>query len=271
MRPAMVRDIISGIPEVSRLASGWPSAYLCRMSEAQPAVSEIAALVGNPARANILMALIDGRALTASELSYVAGVSPQTTSEHLAMLRAAKLLSMTKQGRHCYFRLGSPHVARMIESIMVVAADAPQRYRPRWNGGDQLRTARTCYDHMAGRLGVALTDALTRHEHIMLTEDGGMVTRAGEQFLGEFGVHLDEVKRGRRAFCRPCVDWSERRLHLAGALGAALAGRCLELGWVARVRDSRALKISATGERGFREAFDITLGSEEIPTLRRAV
>src|SRR6185312_9902397 len=172
----MVRRIISGIPEVLRLASRMRSAYLLGMSEAQPAVAEIAALVGNPARANILMALIEGRALTASELS------------------------MTKQGRHCYFRLGSPQVARMIESIMVVAVDAPQRYRPRWNGGEQLRTARTCYDHIAGRLGVALTDALTRHEHIVLSEDGGMVTRAGEKFLADFGVHLDDVRRGRRTF-----------------------------------------------------------------------
>jgi DNA-binding transcriptional ArsR family regulator len=270
VRQAMVHGIVSGIPEVSRLESWTRSAYLLLMSEAQPAVSEIAALVGNPARANILMALIEGRALTATELSYVAGVSPQTTSEHLAMLRAAKLLSMTKQGRHCYFRLGSPHVARMIESIMVVAADAPQRYRPRWNGGDQLRTARTCYDHIAGRLGVALTEALTQHEHIVLSEDGGVVTHAGEKFLAEFGVHLDEVKRGRRAFCRPCVDWSERRLHLAGALGAALADRCLELGWLARIRDSRALKISAAGERGFGELFGITLGVEEKEPLRRA-
>jgi len=185
------------------------------------------------------------------------------------MLREANLLSMTKQGRHCYFRLGSPQVARMIESIMVVAVDAPQGYRPRWNGGEQLRTARTCYDHIAGRLGVALTDALSRHEHIVLSEDGGMVTRTGEKFLADFGVHLDDVRRGRRTFCRPCVDWSERRLHLAGALGAALAGRCIELGWVARLRNSRALKISAAGENGFRELFGITLSIEETPLLRR--
>jgi DNA-binding transcriptional ArsR family regulator len=264
------RCIVSGIAEVLRLARRVRSAYVLTMSEAQPAVAEIAALVGNPARANILMTLIEGRALTASELSYVAGVSPQTTSEHLAMLREANLLSMTKQGRHCYFRLGSPQVARMIESIMVVAVDAPQRYRPRWNGGEQLRTARTCYDHIAGRLGVALTDALTRHEHIVLSEDGGMVTCAGEKFLTDFGVHLEDVKRGRRTFCRPCVDWSERRLHLAGALGAALAGRCLELGWVARIRNSRALKISADGESGFRELFGIALRAEETPLLRRA-
>ena len=240
------------------------------MSEAHPAVAEIAALVGNPARANILTVLIDGRALTASELAYVAGVSPQTTSEHLAMLRAANLLSMTKQGRHCYFRLGSPQVARMIESIMVVAADGPQRYRPRWNGGEQLRIARTCYDHIAGRLGVALAGALTGREHIVLSDDGGIVTRAGEKFLSDFGVRLDELRRGRRTFCRPCLDWSERRPHLAGALGAALADRCFDLGWITRIRDSRALKISAGGKNGFRDVFGVTLSAAEPAPLRKA-
>ncbi len=232
------------------------------MPEHHPAVSEVAALVGNPARANILMALIDGRALTATELAYVAGVSPQTTSEHLAKLREANLVSLTKQGRHCYFRLGSPKVAHMIEGIMVVAADGPRRYRPRWNGDEQLRTARTCYDHIAGRLGVALTDALTRRKHILLTDDGGVVTRAGEKHLAGFGIGLDAIRQGRRTFCRPCVDWSERRPHLAGALGAALANRCLELGWVARIRDSRALKISAKGESGFKEIFGVILDAE---------
>ncbi len=232
------------------------------MSGTHPAVAEVAALVGNPARANILMALMDGRALTASELAYVAGVSPQTTSEHLAKLKEANLLSLTKQGRHCYFRLGSPNIARMIEGIMVVAADGPPRYRPRWNGDDALRTARTCYDHIAGRLGVALTDALTRRRHIVLSDDGGMVTAAGEKKLAGFGIALENVKHGRRAFCRPCLDWSERRPHLAGALGAALADRSFELGWIARVRDSRALKISARGERGFREVFAISLDVE---------
>ncbi len=179
------------------------------MSESQPAVSEIAALVGNPARANILLVLIDGRALTATELAYAAGVSPQTTSEHLAMLREANLLLSTKQGRHCYFRLGSPKVARMIEGIMVVAADGPARYRPRWNGDERLRTARTCYDHIAGRLGVALTDAMSRRKHIVLTEDGGMLTRAGEKHLCGFGLRLDEVRKGRRAFL-PAVPRLER-------------------------------------------------------------
>ena len=235
---------------------------LWAMSGAHPAVSEIAALVGNPARANILMALADGRALTASELAYAAGVSPQTTSEHLAKLREANLLALTKQGRHSYFRLSSPKIARMIESIMVVAADGPQRYRPRWNGDDQLRTARTCYDHIAGRLGVALADALTHRKHVVLTDDGGMVTRAGEKFLAGFGISLQDAREGRRTFCRPCLDWSERRPHLAGALGAALADRCFDLGWIARIRYSRALKISAKGERGFMDAFGISLNGQ---------
>ena len=227
------------------------------MSEAEPAVSEIAALVGNPARANILMALIDGRALTASELSYIAGVSPQTTSEHLGMLRDANLLSMTKQGRHCYFRLGSPQVARMIESIMVVAADGPQRYRPRWNGGDRLRTARTCYDHIAGRLGVALTDALIRHEHIVLSEDGGMVTRAGEKHLSDFGVQLEDLRRGRRTFCRPCIDWSERRPHLAGRLGAALCTHAFKAGWLRRINGTRAVVTTPKGLMAMKQIFGI--------------
>jgi len=236
------------------------------MNGANPAVSEIAALVGNPARANILMALADGRALTATELAYAAHVSPQTTSGHLARLRDANLLALTKQGRHSYFRLASPKIARMLESIMVVAVDGPQRYRPRWNGDEQLRMARTCYDHIAGRLGVALTDALTRRKHIVLTDDGGMVTRAGEKFLAGFGVDLAEAREGRRTFCRPCLDWSERRPHLAGALGAVLADRCFDLGWIGRTRDSRALKISANGERGFKEIFGISLNAENGPS-----
>jgi DNA-binding transcriptional ArsR family regulator len=222
-------------------------------------MSEIAALVGNPARANVLMALLDGRALTASELAYAAGVSPQTTSGHLAKLTQARLLALTKQGRHCYYRLASPQVGRMLEGIMSVAADGPSRYRPHWRGDEELRTARTCYDHLAGRLGVALADALMARGHLVLTEDGGMVTPAGEEFLVGFGLDMHRIARGHRAFCRPCLDWSERRPHLAGAVGAALAARCFELGWVARVRDTRALKIPSQGRRGLAETFGIAL------------
>jgi DNA-binding transcriptional ArsR family regulator len=228
------------------------------MSRVQPSIAEIAALVGNPARANILEALLAGPALTAGELAHAAGVSAQTASGHLARMTEARLLAVARQGRHAYYRLGSPQIAQMLEAIMAVAADALPR-PPRWRGGEALRNARTCYDHLAGRLGVALADALAARNHVVLNEDGGEVTPAGAAFLADFGLDLDALGRGRRIFCRPCLDWSERRPHLAGALGAALAGRCFDLGWVARRHGSRALDISRAGEHGFARSFAIAL------------
>jgi DNA-binding transcriptional ArsR family regulator len=233
--------------------------YGSAMLSSQPSIAEVAALVGNPARANVLLALLDGRALTATELAYAAGVSPQTTSGHLAKLAEARLLVVAKQGRHSYYRLASPLIGRMLEGIMAVAADGPPRYRPRWRGDDALRTARTCYDHLAGRLGVALADALVARDQVVLSDDGGVVTPAGEEFLRGFGIDVHATAPARRAFCRPCLDWSERRPHLAGILGAALATRCLALGWVTRVRDTRAVAIPPKGRAGFAETFGITL------------
>ena len=233
-----------------------------------PFISEVAALIGNPSRANVLIALLDGRALTASELACAAGVSPQTTSGHLGKMTQARLLTLTRQGRHCYYRLASPLIGRMLESIMAVAAERPSRERPRWRGDDELRTARTCYDHLAGRLGVALADALTARDCVVMTEDGGMVTPAGERFFLGLGLDTRKIARARRAFCRPCLDWSERRLHLAGALGAAIAARCFDLGWVVRVRDTRAVRISRRGERAFAETFGIRSGAITPDTTR---
>ncbi len=230
------------------------------MSETPPGLAEIAALVGDPARANILSALMDGRALTASELAEVAGVSPQTTSGHLAKLTEARLLALARQGRHRYYRLASPLVSHMIEGIVAVALDGPPR-RQRVTGPRDaaLRRARSCFDHFAGGLGVGLTDSLCRAGHVLLEEDGGEVTEAGVAFLSEFGVDLEAARRRRRAFCRACLDWSERRPHLAGAVGAALAQRCFALGWVERRRDSRALTITRRGEQGLREVFGVAL------------
>jgi len=216
-------------------------------------MASIAALLGDPARANILTALMDGRALTAKELAFAAHVSPQTTSGHLARLTDADLLSVEKQGRHRYFRLASPMVGQMLESVMAVAGPEPGRTTA-WRGGEALRTARTCYDYLAGRLGVALADSLTAAGHVALSPDGGEVTDRGHAFLSGFGA---EPAAGKRVFCRPCLDWSERRPHIAGRLGAALASRCLDLGWIARQRDSRAVTITAAGAHGFAEHFGI--------------
>ncbi|HSU06191.1 MAG TPA: helix-turn-helix transcriptional regulator [Acetobacteraceae bacterium] len=217
-----------------------------------------AALLGDPARAAILQALMDGRALTAKELAFAAHVSPQTTSGHLAKLTEAELLSVAAQGRHRYFRLASAAVAEMVEAIMAVAAkNRPMDVRRMtWKGGEALRTARTCYDHIAGRLGVAIADRLVERGHVLLADDGGEVTADGQDFLAAFGA---QPAPGKRVFCRACLDWSERRPHLAGRVGAAIACRCFELGWIARMRDSRALTVTSAGRAGFAEAFGVAL------------
>jgi DNA-binding transcriptional ArsR family regulator len=218
-------------------------------------IATTAALLGDPARANMLAALMDGRALTAKELAYTAHVTPQTASGHLAKLADGGLLAAEKQGRHRYYRLASPLVGQMLEGVM--AMSGPPARTTTWRGGEALRNARTCYDHLAGRLGVALADALEERGHIALGTDGGEVTEQGQGFLSAFGA---SPPPGRRVFCRPCLDWSERRPHLAGRVGAALACRCFELGWIARQRDTRAVAITQAGRKGFRERFGIVLG-----------
>jgi len=232
------------------MRAGRGTFYTRTMSD----MSRIAALLGDPARANILTALMDGRALTAKELAFAAHVSPQTTSGHLAKLTDAQLLTVARQGRHRYFRLSSPLIGHMLESVLAVAGSVAQTPKT-WRGGEALRTARTCYDHLAGRLGVAVADSLTEAGHLVLSADGGEVTASGDAFLAEFGAHPAE---GKRVFCRPCLDWSERRPHIAGRLGASLVNRCLELGWLQRQRDTRAVIITQPGQRGFTEVFGIS-------------
>jgi DNA-binding transcriptional ArsR family regulator len=221
-------------------------------------LAAVAALVGDPARANMLCALLDGRALTASELAYAAHITPQTASGHLGKLTGASLISAAQQGRHRYFRLAGPHVAQMLESISAVAAIAPPRLRP-IRIDETMRKARMCYDHIAGELGVALADALQAHHHIELGDDGGLVTETGETFFHRLGVDLSAARGSRRAFCRPCVDWSERRAHIAGAVGAALARRLIDLRWVSRKRDSRALSITPIGWSKIEQTFGCSL------------
>jgi DNA-binding transcriptional ArsR family regulator len=229
--------------------------------------AQVAALAGDPARAGMLHALMDGRALTASELARVAGITPQTASSHLARMLTAGLLSVEKQGRHRYHRLASPAVAQMMESIMQVASDvAPAR--PRLVVGPRdaaLRAARTCYDHLAGRLGVALADALVAGGHAELATDAGLVTDAGIELFGRIGIDVDALlarrgKRSARILCRPCLDWSERRPHLAGAVGAALCAHSFTKGWIRRIDGTRAVTITPKGQRIFREEFGMQLG-----------
>jgi DNA-binding transcriptional ArsR family regulator len=226
-------------------------------------IAEIAALAGDPARANILTALLDGRAMTATELAYAARVTPQTTSAHLAKLVEASLITATPSGRHRYFRLASPKVAQMLESIVAVAGDNRPRFRPLSRQAAQLRAARVCYDHLAGQLGVRIAEAMVARGYLVLEDDGGRITEAGTRYLWDLGIDTRIAGKGRRYLCRACVDWTERRPHIGGAIGAALAERWLALGWITRAKDSRAVTVTPAGERGFRESLGMNLADDE--------
>jgi DNA-binding transcriptional ArsR family regulator len=237
---------------------GKPQPKVGEMTE-DVRMAEIAALVGDPARANILSALMGGYALTAKELAGAARVSPQTTSGHLSKLAGANLIAGVRQGRHRYFRIATPQVAEMLEAIMVVVAAAPPRYRPPSKADDAMRMARTCYDHFAGKLGVGITGTLRVRGHIVLTDEAGEVTGSGSVFLRDFGIDVAAMRHRRRMFCRPCLDWTERCPHLGGTVGAALAQRFFNLRWVERMRGTRALVITPVGRRGLADTFGLSL------------
>lgn len=210
-------------------------------------ISRIAALVGEPARTAMLLQLMDGRALTASELARAAGIGAPSASAHLAQLIDAQLLRVTPAGRHRYHRLASPQVARMLESIMQLAAgaDAPVsrlRVGPR---DETLRIARTCYDHLAGRLGVAIAERLEADGALVLEDDGAYLTDKVHRSLHQLGI--DAAHRSAALSCRPCLDWSERRTHLAGRLASSLCRHCLDQGWLRKRSQSRALDITPAG------------------------
>ena len=220
-----------------------------------PSIALVGSLAGEPGRANMLCALLDGRALTASELANEAGVTLPTASVHLAKLEDGGLISSLKQGRHRYFRLSGSDVAEMLETMMGVAARAGH-VRTRAGPNDPaMRKARVCYDHLAGEKGVELFDGLVRSRRILASGSEVRLTKRGEAFLEKFGIERALLAPSRRPLCRPCLDWSERRHHLAGRLGAAILTRLFELGWITRQRRSRTIRFAPGGEIKFRQAF----------------
>lgn len=221
-----------------------------------PDIAAIAAMVGDPARANMLTALLNGEALTASELADEAGVTKQTASSHLNKLALAGLIAVEAQGRHRYYRLADADVAGLLETLMGVAMRAKAlRTRP---GPKEpaLRHARVCYDHLAGELGVAMFDSFLKHKWVTPgPERTFALTRLGRAKVSSFGVGIEDIERGARPLCRACLDWSVRRHHLAGALGAAVLDRVLERGWAAQRRNSRVLEFTPVGEAQLKRVF----------------
>jgi DNA-binding transcriptional ArsR family regulator len=222
-----------------------------------PDIAMVAALLGDPARANMLTALTAGQALTAGELAREAGVTAQTASSHLAKLTAGGLIEGRKQGRHTYFALSGPDVAQVIEALSGLAARAGHtRVRP-GPKDPALRHARVCYDHLAGDLGVGMLDSLMRRGLIVGSGESLVLSADGEAFMTALGLDVPALSALRRPLCKGCLDWSVRRSHLAGALGAALLDRFFTLGWAQREPGTRVVAFSPRGLEAFRQIFGV--------------
>ncbi|MFK4443725.1 DNA-binding transcriptional ArsR family regulator [Caballeronia udeis] len=228
---------------------------------AHPAVSSAAFLIADPTRAAMLMALADGRAQPAGELAYAAGVTAQTASSHLAKLLAGGLLSVETQGRHRYYRLAGSHVALVLENLASIASVLPGgtvRRTPRSREARELQFARCCYDHLAGGLGVAVTQALQDRAFIVATADKQFeVTHDGMAWFSAMGLDVAAVKPTRRGLARQCLDWTERRHHLAGPLGVAFMTQLCAKGWLRRLKNSRAVQVTPKGWAGLKEELGV--------------
>ncbi len=210
-------------------------------------------------RATLLLALIGGRDLTAGELAARTGISASLASAHLSRLLGGGLITVKQHGRERRYRLAGPHVAEVIEAMLTIAPARGASSLRESNRGQAISHARTCYDHLAGAVGVALTDSLQRHHVIEAGDNEYVLTQAGRRRLEALGLDVDALRRQRRVFARPCLDWTERRPHLAGALGAGLAEQLLARSWLERVRGTRAVRVTEAGKRGLRDEFALNL------------
>ena len=225
---------------------------------AEAKVSRIAAAMGELARSRMLYCLMDGRARTSTELAVVAEVSPSTASTHLQRLLNEKLIRVSAQGKHRYYTLVGPDVAAALEALSVLAGERHRQFVP--NTPHRLRAARTCYDHIAGNLGVKLHDRFTALGwfHGVAKDSGCDLTPKGEKGFAALGLDIGSIRMQRRRFAYPCLDWSERRPHLGGALGAALLKLALTRKWVVQELDSRELRVTKSGEREMLSRYGVS-------------
>ena len=222
-------------------------------------IAAAATLFADPTRAAVIAALLDGRALTAGELARTAEVSAATASSHLHRLLDAGYVAVSAQGRHRYYALSDERVGRAFESLAALAPTRPIRSLRQSKGAERLRYARTCYDHLAGASAVALADSLVDNGDLRSAGDAFELTDAGVRRLTEFGLDVATLARARRSFAHPCLDWSERRHHIGGALGAALLDRMLDLGWLTRDPQTRAVRLQSPARDGFSTYFSCEL------------
>ena len=220
-----------------------------------PDIARIAALIGDPARANMLTALMSGKALTATELSQEAGITLQTASSHLAKLDEGGLLMPRKQGRHKYFSLANDEVAHVLEALMGLAAGSGHLRTRIGPGDEELRKARVCYNHLAGHMGIQMYDSFLRQGFLDMSADGLTLTKTGASFVRDFGIDLDALTAKKSPLCRECMDWSERRSHLAGSLGRALLTQMENLGWAKRIPENRIVRFTKAGQAEFDATF----------------
>ncbi|KZL18917.1 Helix-turn-helix domain protein [Pseudovibrio axinellae] len=224
-----------------------------------PNIAAVAALIGDPARANMLQALMNGVALTASELAQEAGVTPQTSSFHLGKLSEAGLVCLRKQGRHKYYSLTGSDVASLLEALSGIAMRTGMTRVRTGPKEPALRKARVCYNHLAGDYGVQAYDSLLAREFLLEEDEQLHLTLAGRSFFNDLGLVLPEKETKRRPLCKSCLDWSVRRSHLAGLAGTALLTYFLEEGWARRIEGSRVIEFSKTGDSRFRSLFSLEI------------
>jgi DNA-binding transcriptional ArsR family regulator len=224
-----------------------------------PNIASVAALISEPSRAAILTALLDGRLHPASSLAYIAGISPQTTSFHLKKMVEADVIKVDQQGRHRYYGLKDHEVASVLETFLSIAPKIEMKSFRQVTQDKAVRYARTCYDHLAGSLGVKMTDSLLRSGCIEEHEETFVLTEQGEELFASLAIDLKAAEKKRRTYIHKCLDWSERRHHISGALGNALLEKFLELNWIRRLPDTRAIKVTDVGKKKLEAVFGITL------------
>ena len=234
--------------------SACPGSHEPVADDADSRIAALAAAIGEPARARMLCSLLDGHARTATELGVIGGTGASTASGHLARLVEQGLVQMLAQGRHRYFKLAGPNVAQALEALMVVAGTPRASFSP--GTPASLRHARTCYDHLAGEVAVELHDSFITRGWLVLAADGYAITREGEAGFADMGIDTVAVRASRRRMACPCMDWSQRRPHLAGALGAALLNTALLNGWLQQDLDSRAVRVTRKGEAAISGLLD---------------